>query len=228
MVKQIEVDARSIRKLEDGKRYTLQEIVDLTSAKNATIYLAITSGELAHEKVPIAEGGKFYYSILGEDARAWLLGKTRKEVALAGTTEHKAYEFMLSYQARHGKPPIINDIATAVRMSPAYVKRALGILQDKGYVRELVNGALFEAIPDEQRHRPNPLLGETGGARCNRCGGALVWPKHISTKSLIAFAERTTVSDKRTWEEAIDRAQDIARDMLTNDGVHCAMCARGV
>ncbi|MCA9979243.1 MAG: hypothetical protein KDD89_00345, partial [Anaerolineales bacterium] len=56
-------------------------------------------------------------------------------------------------------------------MSPAYVKKALAILLDRGYVQELVNGAFFEAIPDDQRHRPNPLLGETDGARC-RCGVA--------------------------------------------------------
>lgn len=228
MVKQIEVNARAIHKLEDGKRYTLQEIVDLASVKNSTVYLAITSGELPHEKIEIVEGGeKFYYSILGEDARAWLLGKTRKEVALAGTTEHKVYEFMLSYQTRHGKPPIINEISTAVAMSPAYVKRALGILQDKGYVRELVPGAFFEAIPDEQRHRPNPLLGETDGARC-RCGVALVWPQHITPDAVAALAERATVVYPRTWEEAVSRAQDLVRDMLTSDGVHCALCARGV
>ena len=228
MAKPFKVDTSAIGKFKNGKLYTLQEIADIAGTTHSTMYLATENGDLKKRKIKrTGKGSPFCSAALGEDVREWLLRKSGEHDVGAKTPERKIYEFMLSYQKRNGKPPIINEISTAVSMSPAYVKMALGILQDRGYVQEIVPGALFEAIPDDQRHRPNPLLGETDGARC-RCGVALVWPQHVTPESVAALAERATVSDKRTWEEAIDRAQDLVRDMLTSDGVHCAMCARGV
>lgn len=211
MAKPFKVDTSAIGKFQNGKLYTLQEIADIAGTTHSTMYLATEICSAA----------------LGEDVREWLLKKSNEQSVGTKTPEHKIYEFMLSYQKRHGKPPIIKDIGAGVGMSPAYVKRALVILLDRGYVQELVNGALYEAIPDEHRHRPNPLLGETGGAHC-RCGVALVWPQHITPEAVAALAERATVAYQRTWEEAIDRAQYLVRDMLTSDGVHCGLCARGV
>lgn len=228
MAKPFKVDTSAIGKFQNGKLYTLQEIADIAGTTHSTMYLATENGDLKTKKIKRAgKGSPFCSAALGEDVRGWLLKKSGGQDVGAKTPERKIYEFMLSYQSKHGKPPIINDIATAVSMSPAYVKKALVILLDRGYVQELVPGAFFEAIPDDQRYRPNPLLGETDGAHCNRCGVALVWPQHVTPEAVAALAKRATVSDKRTWEEAIDRAQDLVRDMLTSDGVHCAMCAKG-